>query len=147
MSQHYHQSLLLQKPDSLGLEPLPILGSHSPGRRRVARLGHRTRGQDLSMLLRCGDQTGVGAVGWGWQGGGTSHFPFCHTRSIVYHAARRKLFIGKSSLFSTGYVPPPRFSPVASKTQGLVSGDAGRYGTGHQENAELGARQGNHKGC
>ena len=92
VSQHYHQSLLLQKPDSLGLEPLPISGSHSPGRRRVASLGHRTCGQDLSMLPRCGDQIGVGAVGWGWQGGGTSHFPFCHLKHCVPRSPEETIY-------------------------------------------------------
>lgn len=42
----------------------------------------------------------------------------------MYYAAQRKLFIGKSSLFSTGNVPPKDFGDVASNRQGLVSGEA-----------------------
>jgi hypothetical protein len=78
-------------------------------------LGSRSLGQDLCKLMRGGEQAWVGAVNWGRQWGGTSHFPFCHTWNIVYHTAIRKLFVGKSSLFSTGNVPPKDSAMLPAK--------------------------------
>ena len=126
VSQHRHRSVPLQKPDSLGQEPFLFWVPTAQEGRDWAVWASEPVGRISARCRGVGGRLRVGAVGRGRRGGGTSHFPFCHTRSIVYHAAQRKLFIGKSSLFSTGNVPPPRLGNVAGETQGLVAGEAGK---------------------
>lgn len=57
MAQHSHWSVLLQKPDSLGQERFRLGVPTGQAGQRLGSLGHRTRGPDLSRVMRGGEPT------------------------------------------------------------------------------------------
>lgn len=113
--QHSYWTVPFQKPDSLRQEPflLWVPTGQWDGHWEVR--AAEPVGRISACCQGVGSRPRVGAVDGGWWWGGTSHFPFCHTQSIVYHEAQRKLFIGKPSLFSTGNVPPKDSATLPAK--------------------------------